>query len=93
MIARLAGRSLGESKGLVLVACESAGVNALFVQHDDAMLAGLRPLTAGEAYYLLTSGRKRRPAPAEAFAQIAGMPFVTDPVSRPVATTTAGRDR
>ena len=72
-------RSLGESKGYVLVACESAGANALFVKHDDAMRAGLHPLTAGEAYYPLTSGRKRRLAPAAAFAQIAAMPFVTDP--------------
>ena len=86
-------RSLGKSKGYVLVACESAGANAVFVQHDEAMRAGLRPLTAGEAYYPLTSGSKRRPAPAEAFAQIAGMPFVTDAASRPVAATNAGRDR
>ena len=86
-------RSLGESKGYILVACESAGANAVFVQHDDAMLAGLRPLSAGEAYYPLTSGRNRRPAPSEAFARIAGMPFVTDHVFRPVAATSTGRDR
>lgn len=86
-------RSLGESKGYVLVACESAGANALFVQQDDATRAGLRPLTAAEAYYPLTSGRKRRPAPTDAFAQIAGMPFVTDPASVPFAATTAGGDR
>jgi hypothetical protein len=86
-------RCLGESKGYVLVACESAGANALFVQQDDALRAGLRPLAAGEAYYPLTSGRKRRPTPGEGFAQIAGMPFVTDHESRPNAATTAGSDR
>ena len=77
--------SLGESKGYVLVACD--------VQHDDAMRAGQRPLSAGEAYYPLTSGSKRRPALADAFAQIAGMPFVTAAASRPVARAAAGRDR
>ena len=86
-------RFLGKSKGYVLVACESAGANAVFVQHDEAMRAGLRPQTPGEAYYPLTSGSKRRPAPAEAFAQIAGMPFVMDAESLPVAATNAGRDQ
>jgi hypothetical protein len=86
-------RSLGESKGYVLVACESAGANAIFVQRDEAARAGLHALTAGEAYYPLTSGSKRRPAPADAYAQIAGMPFVTAGASRPVATAATGRDR
>ena len=41
----------------------------------------------------LASGSKRRPAPADAFAQIAGMPFVTAAASRPVARAAARRDR
>lgn len=72
-------RSLGESKDYVLVGCESAGANAVFVDRDEAARAGLRAVTALEAYYPLTSGRKRRPSPAEAFAKIAALPFVTVP--------------
>lgn len=76
-------RVLGEAKGYVLVGCDSAGVNALFVDREQATRVGLQGLTAREAYYPLTSGRKCRPTPAEAFARIATMPFVTSPVDLP----------
>jgi hypothetical protein len=70
-------RALGESRGYCLVGCDSAGANAMFVDSNEAARVGLRALTVREAYYRLTSGRKRRPSPAEAFAQVATMPFVS----------------
>jgi hypothetical protein len=70
-------RVLGESRGYSLVGCDSAGANAVFVDRDEAARVGLRAVTAREAYYPLTSGRKRRPSPADAFAQVQAMPFVS----------------
>ena len=53
----------------------------------------LRSLAMAPLVARLTSGSKRRPAPADAFAQIAGVPFVTAAASRPVARAAARRDR
>lgn len=64
--------ALAVQRGFVLVGCDSAGANAIFVQKGLAQTAGLQALTAVDAYYPLAG----KAAHSVAFPEIAHLPFV-----------------